>query len=239
MKSCVLLGLSSLLIGCATPRMVSPVPLAGQTINYQHGQPTIVSHRRNAALIGLLTPQSNGAAMLFVGVRNNSRQAFNFGTENISADSNGQALQVFRYEDLARQVQSSQTWSNVAIALGAAGQSVAANQPSRTYVQGNVYGYGGQQLGSYNAYGTTYDPARAQAAQAAINAQAQARSAQVAAETQASMAQLNNVLRTTTLNPGQIVGGLVEVSTNGASGTFNVRANIGGEQHVFSFQISQ
>lgn len=176
--------------------------------------------------------------MLFIGVRNNSRQAFNFGTENISAESNGRLLQVLSYEDLARQVQSSQTWSNIGIALGAAGQSVAANQPSRTYVQGNVYGYGGQQIGSYNAYGTTYNPAQAQAAQAAINAQAQAQSAQVAAATQARMSQINNVLRTTTIGPGQVVGGLVEVSTNGASGVFNVRANVGGEQHVFAFQIN-
>ena len=43
--------------------------------------------RQAYAFVGLLTSKSSGVAMLFVGVRNNSKQAFNFGTENISADS--------------------------------------------------------------------------------------------------------------------------------------------------------
>jgi hypothetical protein len=101
-----------------------------------------------------------------------------------------------------------------------------------------VYGYNGQQIASYNAYGTTYDPAATQAAQANINANARAQAAEVAAATQARMAQLNSVLRTTTLIPGQVFGGLVEISTNGAAGTINVRVNVGGDQHVFAFQIS-
>ena len=189
-------------------------------------------------LEGLPGSQSSGKAILFVGIRNNSKRAFNFGTENIAADSNGKPLQVYSYEELASNVQSSANWRRVGIALGAASQSMAASQPSRTYVQGNVYGYGGQQVASYNAYGTTYDPVAAQAAQAAIQTQAQAQAAQVAAETQASMTQLNSVLRTTTIAPGQVYGGVVEVSTNGATGSFAVHVDAGGDQHVFAFQIS-
>ena len=52
------------------------------------------------------------------------------------------------------------------------------------------------------------------------------------------MAQLNHVLRTTTLGPEQVFGGLVEIGTNGAAGIFNVRVKVGGDQHVFTFQIS-
>jgi hypothetical protein len=91
---------------------------------------------------------------------------------------------------------------------------------------------------SYSGTANTHNPAAAQSVQAAINANARAESAQVATETQAQMAQLNNVLRTTTLHPGQMMGGMVEVSGNGMAGFLNVHVNIGDEEHVFAFQVS-
>lgn len=226
------------LSGCAAPRTLAPVPVAGQSLTYTQGTPTLISRRKNAALVALLTPQTNGNAIFFVGVANRSKQPFNFGSENIAADSNGRPLQVFSYEDLARQVQSKQAWSNVAIALGAGARAAAAAQPSRTYAQGNIYGYNGQQIGSYNAYGTTYDPIAQQAAQSAITAEAQGQSAENAARAQAQLAQLSAVLRTTTVYPGKTFGGVAEINTNGALGALAVTLNVGGEPHVFTFRIS-
>jgi hypothetical protein len=116
-----------------------------------------------------------------------------------------------------------------AIAMGMAGamQAAAASMPSTTTTYGNSYGYGNfsgtaspaygynpwRYSGNYNSFGTysatstTYNPAATVSAQAAVNANTLQQMNAISANRNASLADLDSMLRTTTIPPGAAYGG--------------------------------
>ena len=235
--------LSVVILAFSTPVeavTLTPAPTGAQIVNYAQGAPTIVSERKSIASVTVL-PEANGHVVLYVAGRNQSTANINFGTENVSADANGKPLRVFTYDELAKKINSGAFWKRFAGAAGAGLRAGAAVQPAQTNYTGQFNGSNnyGQYRGTYFGQATTTDPAAQAMSQSAINADARAQGAAVNAQQSQSLAALQAVLRTTTVQPGQMYGGVIEVARPPASSIMNVRVRFAGELHIFSFRVGQ
>jgi hypothetical protein len=237
MKRLIPAALAFALSDCATPTL-TPLPSIGQTVDYHSGQPTIISRKRNIVIAGLVANEVEDYAIFYIGARNQSGSAATLGTENISAATRDHELKVLSYENLLRHEKVSAVWSRIGLAMNAGIRSTAAAQPSRTYVQGSIYGNDGSG-GNFSAAGQTYDPAAAAVAQSAINADTRAQASELNAETAARMGQLSTILRTTTIYPGQFAGGVVEIDNHRIRDSVNLRVNFAGEAHEFAFRMNR
>ena len=231
----------ALIVSKASAVTLTPAPTGEQVVNYAQGAPTLISSRKSIASVTVL-PEANGHVVLFVAGRNQSNENTNLGTESISADSNGKALRVFTHDELAKKIKSAAMWQGIAMAAGAGLRAGAATQPAQTTYGGTFSGNGsstGPYYGDYFGHATTTDPAQQALAQSAINADARAQGAGLRAEQNDKLAALQRILRTTTVQPGQIYGGIVELARPSASSVMNVRVNFAGENHVFAFRVTR
>ena len=104
----------------------------------------------------------------------------------------------------------------------------------------NGYGHDNRPFyGTYQGRATTIDPTQPALAQSAINSDARKQGADVNAQQNQSLAALRIVLRTTTVQPGQMYGGVIEVARPPASSIMSVRVSFAGEGHIFSFRVAR
>lgn len=175
----------------------------------------------------------------------------NFGTENIAARSRDDSyVHVYSYAELLDEERSRQAWAAVAAGLAAASNSMqAANAGYSTSYgsyAGNTYGtYGGSPYSatSYGSgYVTTYDPAKAQAAQALANQQNAVNLQNMQAINAANEQELQNILKITTLSPGQSHAGtvVVDLPKNSQDGIKQVtlQVTVGDDEHIFDVELS-
>lgn len=221
---------------------LTPSPSGAQVVNYSQGAPTVVSQRKSIASVTVY-PEANSHVVLFVGGQNRSAANINFGTENVSADANGKLLRVFSYDELARKAKSAVSWKRFASAVGGGLQAGAAAQPAHTTYSGTYnggYGYNNTPYsGRYYGTATTVDPAQRALAQSAIIADSRAQGAALNQEENQRLSALQSILRTTTIQPGQMYGGIVEIARPPASSIMNVRVSFAGEAHTFSFRVAR
>lgn len=155
-------------------------------------------------------------------------------------------LKVYSYEELKAEEESRATAEAIAIALGGFGRSMqAANAGYQNgYGSFNSYNaYGGPSYGTYSY--SSYNPALAQAAQNAAQAQTELELSNASAQSRANMEYLNGaILKDHTLLPGETHGGIVEVQLPSFAGAktsipllMTVEAN--GEEHNFLFKINR
>jgi len=114
----------------------------------------------------------------------------------------------------------------------------AAAQPSRTTYGGTFSGSGygtGPYYGNFQGSSTTTNPAEQTLAQSAIIADSHAQGAMLNAQTNQKLGALQTILRTTTVQPGQMYGGVVEIARPPASSIMHVSVTFAGERHTFSF----
>jgi hypothetical protein len=132
-------------------------------------------------------------------------------------------------------------WGRITAGAGAGLRAGAAVQPAQTTYGGtfNGSGYGGPYYGNFNGSATTIDPAAQAIAQSSINADARTQGAMLNARENGELAGLRSVLRMTTVQPGQIYAGIVEIARPPASTVMNVRVSFAGERHVFSFRVTR
>lgn len=212
--------------------------------------------------LGSYDPNNSRPAFEFYFI-NKSKNYVDFGPENIIAtDASGKRLKVYTRDELVSQAKSAAAWRNAAVAFSAGMQSAAASMPSTTNYSGGYYGNstysGASNYGVYNRYGnqvgsvqgssygrgtqsgtmygssTTYNPAQAAAANAAISANASNQvgisQQQLAGELQAASA----VLGRTTVGPNQIVSGLVVTKK---APTINLKTSVAGDTHDAVFFV--
>lgn len=220
---------------------LTPIASRTQVVNYTQGAPTLVSPGKSIAS-ATVVPEANGHVVLFVAVQNKTRRNVNLGVENVSAAAGGAALRVFTYDELARKIQTGGMWQKFALAAGAGLRAGAAVQPARSTFGGTYDGNGyraGQYHGNFNGYSTTTDPTQQALAQSAITADTRAQTASLDAQQNQKLAALQTILRTTTVQPGQMYGGIIELAKPRAPTILSVGVAFGAEQHVFSFQVSR
>jgi len=241
----ILVGL--LIQGCATTLKLEPVATNGQKEIFQEGVESVMSAKKALVAIRPLsnTYTSNVRPTIVVSVFNGTDTSFNFSTEDIQAFVDHKPLKVYTYEELAAEVKHRQACLALAAALQGVSRSMNAANAGNTYQSGNynasVYGSNG-----YNAYGSgsytgyTYNPAAAQQAQDAANAQTQAEMRNIKFETERALQGLSStILKKTTVFPHSWYGGYVEfekLEDLTQPHDINILVNASGEQHEFLFK---
>lgn len=179
---------------------------------------------------------------------NDSEASFNAGAENVTVTlDDGTLVPVITPDQLAREERSRQRWRAVAAGLAAMGNSLnAANAGwSHGTVTANSYTTGSYGFARTTTFGTysSYNAGAAANAQAIANLQNQQTFDRLAEANAAGKEQLRQYLRTTTVDPGNVKGGLITIelpksvrkSKAPLSLTFAVRT--GGEVHTIKAQL--
>jgi hypothetical protein len=209
---------AAVMIVAATPATAAKFglilkPGPEQSLRMQDGIGALDSHTQRSSLrIAVEDEPIKKRGTIHVLVLNHGPNPFNFGAENFSATTGGgTAVQIITYDQLRREEKHRQTWRRIAAGFAAAGNSMNASNA------GYSSGYGSFSGNTYGAYGssqtygtatwTTYDPARAQAAQSIANAENQRMFANLADRNAAGLASIKGTMRTTTVDPNTSFGG--------------------------------
>jgi hypothetical protein len=198
-----------------------------------------------AAVTPALQEYPEGPRLSFlILVENRASEAIDVSESNVAAFANGRAAQVVSAADLMREVQDRAKWAAVSAALSGAADQMNAANAGRSTTSGtttaSAYGSGGyaQGTGTYNS--TTYDPYKAQMAQAQAQQQTNSAISSIVqnrnSETQKIQA---SALQRTTVVPGGSVLGEVTIevpSRKTKSSQIRLLVTVGSDVHEFSFQ---
>jgi len=181
---------------------------------------------------------------------NMGRAPFEIGPENVSVEmSPGSVVPVLSYEDMVGRERRRQKRQKFAMALSAMGRSMSASgagySSGTAMYNGNVYSpYGSATYNGTAAY-QSYDPARAQAAQAIANAETRRDVEQMKANQAAAIGMLDFNLKTTTVDPGKVGSGPVQFDVTkeiksvkeGVGYPVTVIVTLAGEEHRFAAEV--
>jgi hypothetical protein len=185
---------------------------------------------------------------------NGSGDSFDLGPENILILlDDGSAVRMLNYDDLTREERRRQGWQNVALAFSVIARSMAAANAGNSYATGTYSGsttgnigavpFGAQTFGTATIH--SYD-AGAAAVAGAVAAEENRRDIHDLAQSQAaSMAAIDNVMQTTTVDPGNAFGGIVffdlPSSVRSAKDPVPITliVQVGGEEHRFRGSIQR
>ena len=230
-------------------------PSPEQPSRYDRGISSIDSVQKATAVRVVNVPGNDKKTVSFViGITNGTGQTFNFGPENITIRPSGMkpiALTTYEEAMLAEQKKRSREkfWAGVA----AVGRGLSAADAGTTYssgfYSGTATGYVGNNLvtaqtnGMYS--GTEYNSGAALAAQR----QAQEMNAQDRANLEmkwAARSSMNNdLLRTTTVNPGAMYGGVAtfpiskDLKRTRGPVDVTIEVAVAGEKHIFLGRLSE
>lgn len=253
---CLILLVLCPLSGCASNARISLNAAPNQESLTRDGVPALLSKQKHVVMLRPASAviRSSGRPAFVVAVYNPTKAPIELRVAGISArqiDAKSQAVavHVYTYEELTAEVERKQRWATFAAALGGAANAMAAANAGYTYTSGNYYGsshgtysgdlngsYTGSTRGTYSA--TTYDPARAYAAQQMASAETAANFAAIQANGQRALDELQNaILKDNTVMPGEWIGGVVvldsPIEANGAA-NYSIDVRIGSEVHTFA-----
>lgn len=229
-------------------------PSTAQTIRYDHGVASIDSVQKHS-IVRIVNVEGNDkkSVSFVVGILNTSGQPLNFGPENVTVRPTGmQSIALTTYEEAMeaerKKERREKFWSKV----GAIGRGLSASNAGTTYTSGTyggtTSGWVGNDLvtaqtgGTYS--GAQYNSGAALAAQRnaqEMNAQDRANMEQKWANRSAVT---NSLLRTTTVDPGTIYGGIAifpiskELKRTKGPVEVTIEVNVAGERHTFLAQLS-
>lgn len=241
-----MVGLSALalfLSACASTYSLSPQASGSQEVTYDRGMAVLMSRKEHGAVRVAPSATTFGEERpsLVVVAFNDSSGGANLGAENVQVfTASGGSVRVFTYEQLVKEAKNAAAWQAFAVALSGAANAYAASQPSTTYTNGSIYGRGGYT--GFGATTTTYNPANAALANSINQARTDRSIAQIGATLDATITDLkDNMLRTTTIAPGEAFGGRVvfakpKFEKDGAR-TLRVVVKFNGDEHEFTFAV--
>jgi hypothetical protein len=233
---------STSLAGCASTYSLQPVAAGSQQVSYDHGAAILMSKKdRGAVRVAPTSTEFQGRMGLAVVAFNDGSTPANLGPENVHVfTAAGVPVQVFTYEQLARQAKRAAAWKTFAVALSGAANAYAASQPTTVNAYGTAYGNRG--FTNYAATATVYNPANAALANSVNQANTNRQLGQINAMLNETLQGLGqSILRTTTVQPGAAFGGNVVVDKprfgKGEAQTLRVVVNFNGEDHEFTFSV--
>lgn len=253
MKSILVLISLCLLAACVPVYKINVSASADQSVKFIDGRKIVISEmpESTVALIPPLGPVEKRGEFGVIAFNYGSSE-LNFGTENISASTaDGTSIHVFSYIELLEEEKSRQAWAAVAAGLAAASNSMqaanAGHSTSYGSYSGSTYGSYGSAPYSANTYGsgyvTTYDPAKAQAAQAIANQENQAMLENMEQANLQNEARLQSILKTTTILPGLFHSGQTKFEVPAARAALaepiEIYVVMGHDRHIFKLGIEQ
>ena len=197
------------------------------------------------------TPKQGGFRVYVV---NNTGKQFNFGPENVTLKmADGTAVAMLTYQDLLKQEKRREAWQAIAAGFAAAGRNMQASQAGYNYgsasFSGNTYGTYGTTPYTANTYGTAtysgYNAGAAFAAQSVANEQNQRDFQALALNQAAKREDLAQVMKTTTVDPGQAFGGIVQymvpaaVRSSKTAVPVTIEVRTGDEVHKFQATLAK
>lgn len=251
-RTILMAGTTALLTaGCATSKVV---PKPGQVTLFSDGRAAVVCKAKQSHVVILPIGEDDRGRLGFtVMVKNLSRFPFNFGTENICATTpSGKGVKVYSREKLESEARTRAALMALAVGMNAAALSYQAAQPSQTYYSGayagsanyNVFGrnnafvgnISGTQSGQFSGMATTYNPAASATANAQIQSNMIGQLGLVEQAKRGNLAQVSNVLATTTVNPGAIHSGVVVTDSKKE---ISISVSVSGENHSAHFELTK
>lgn len=242
--------------GCATTYSLSAMPRQEQEVAYHMGVPALRSIKP-ASVVEVIPRAATfeGRSEVFIVAYNDSGEPHTLGTENISALRDGGAHRIFTFAELQRQAEREAAWQQFAVALSAAAQSISNAQAAYSTSYSNYSGYStatatsryGTATATGSTFGasttTTYNPAITQRLEAENQARTQSQLSQIEGQLGATVRDLQqNILRTTTIQPGMSFGGRVVLDTpqlDENEDEIELTVDFAGDQHVFLFSAAK
>lgn len=252
-RSILVLVALCLLAACVPAYKIDVSASADQGLRFIDGRKIVVSEmpESTVVLVPPLGPVEKRGEFGVIAFNYGSSE-LNFGTENISASAgDGTPVHVFSYIELLEEEKSRQKWAAVAAGLAAVGNSMqaanAGHSTSYGSYSGSTYGSYGSTPYSANTFGsgyvTTYDPAKAQAAQAIANQENQAMFQNMQQANAQNEARLQSILKTTTILPGSSHSGQTQFEVPTARATLaepiEIHVVMGRDHHIFKLGIEQ
>lgn len=242
MRRCTALVAALTLSGCATTYSVTPVASDTQNLTYDRGVAVVMSKKdRGAVRVAPTSTVFEGRMSLGVVAFNDSERSANLGAENVLVfTASGSSVRVFTYEQLVKEAKNQAAWQAFAVAMAAGANAYAASQPTTVNSYGTAYGTGGSM--NYASTSTINNPANTALANSINQAQTNRSINQIADTLDATLASLgSNILRTTTIEPGNAFGGNVIIDKprfkEGEEHVLRVVVNFDGEEHEFKFSV--
>jgi len=235
--------------------MLNVTPSAAQSSHYDRGISSIDSVQRTTIIRIVNVPgQDKKSASFVIGIANRGSQSFTFGPENITIRPVGmQAIALTTYEQAMEAERKKQKREKFWAGVAAFGRGYSAGEAGNTYssgiYSGTTNGYVGntpvtvQTSGIYS--GTQYNSGAALAAQRDAQAMNANDRANLEAKWAARSSLNNDLLRTTTVYPGAMYGGVAMFPIGGelkkARGPVQVtiEVNVAGERHIFLARLSE
>lgn len=234
---------------------LSITPSAAQTSRYDRGISSIDSVQKATVVRVVNVPGNDKKSATFViGIANAAEQTFNFGPENITIRPSGmKPIALTTYEEAMEAERKKEGREKFWAGLAAVGRGMSAADAGTTYssgiYSGTATGYVGNNLvtaqtnGIYS--GSEYNSGAALAAQR----QAREMNAQDRASLEmkwAARSSMNNdLLRTTTVNPGAMYGGVAtftiskDLKRNRGPVDVTIEVAVAGEKHIFLGRLSE
>jgi hypothetical protein len=146
---------------------------------------------------------------------------------------------VFTADRLQRYENIGNAFAVIGAGIGGAARAANAAQPATTYASGTVYNQYGAPVANYGGVARTYDPAAVAVAQSAVNADTAAQVGEIRNEHQTQSAQIGAILRRTTVHPGQLVSGVIELNNTWMDDPIRLHVDFAGEEHSFAFHLAK
>ena len=226
--------------GCTTTRVMSYVPAANQSVEFDQGVGAITNETSDAVLTMYPTfrYQSPSEIPTFtLMIQNNTNHAIDFVPENIQAFLDGKVCTVYTLEQRVSEIRSAKRNKQIALAIvGGLAAGAAAYSASHTSVNYSNYGYVGRT--SFYSAGqiNVYDPMSGLFAGAAVGAATGVgiRQIETAAghEEQATQA----IFQRSTIRPGTTLVGQIMLKVGSVSyNSLKVGVPVDGEVREFVF----
>ena len=232
---------AAILCGCSTPYSISPVAAGSQEVRYDHGKPTTYSVMNHGVVqITPLGVNKDDRLGFEIAVFNKGTLPANFGTENLSVvQQDGTPGKVMTTVELEHEAEVKATWAKVAMVVAGGLDAYVAGRNSYRTTNATVR----TPYGNASIHARTYDAAAAYQAGHDIGVETAAGIDSVQAsldETIHSIGQ--NVLQTTTVDPGMSTGGIAVVDSLSSSNfpqDIVLQVGWNGDSHLFHFTVAR
>jgi hypothetical protein len=217
--------------------VLQPIQVGSETLRYDRGVPTLDLQMEQGSVQIRPLPMDHGSLAFSVAVFNAGNAPANFGIENFSVRAGEKSLAIFSVDQLISKAKNRARWKQIGVGiLGGLAASAAASQRDTYY---------GSLHTPYGSYFSTYS---------APSAVGQLQATAIAAGTGYSIAVIQsnldrtrealgeNVIQTTTLDPGQSYAGKVvlqKVTSTKRPERVSIVVNWNGQQYPFAFQLAK
>lgn len=234
---------------------LSLTPSSVQTMRYDRGVAQIYSAKSATIVrVAKLDSDDEKSVSFVISIANLSAQPFNFGPENVIVRPSGMSnIALVTYEQAVEAVRKRQGRDKFWAGVAAFGRNISAAEAGTSYssgiYSGTTHGYVGsnhlsaQSSGIYSV--THHNPAAAFAAQRNAQAMNAADLAKLEAEWAARSSSHDSMLRTTTVDPARVYGGIAtfaltkELKKAREPVQMLIEVTVAREKHIFLAQLSK